>query len=181
MGSISFLLLFPDGRCVPRWTRWLALAFAVRLANWYAHHAADPNGGPRPLFLAALLPRYAGGVLAQLYRRAAGPVQRQRSTWVIFSGAAITVGWYLFDLLRLGVPPLARAGTAQVLYQLIGLPLAVRCELVLPVSLAVAVLPYRPTISTCCSAARWSTGHRPPDRPRSIGCGWWRCNAWSAG
>src|SRR5215212_4575855 len=85
--STLFFLLFPSGRFVPHWTRWLAVAFII-------------NEVPDFLFpqLYSRLPSletvsylvFLGGLVSlvwsQIYRfrRVSSPAQRQQSKWVVF-------------------------------------------------------------------------------------------------
>jgi hypothetical protein len=85
--STLFFFLFPGGRFVPRWTRWLAVAFIV-------------NDVPDLLFpqLYSRSPSletvsylvFLGGVVSLVwsqiyrYRRVSSPTQRQQSKWVVF-------------------------------------------------------------------------------------------------
>src|SRR5919112_2355060 len=85
--SVLFFLLFPSGRFVPHWMRWLAVAFIV-------------NDVPNVLFpeLYSRLPPletvsylvFLGGVVSMVwsqiyrFRRVSSPAQRQQSKWVVF-------------------------------------------------------------------------------------------------
>jgi hypothetical protein len=85
--STLFFFLFPSGRFVPHWTRWLAVAFII-------------NDVPNFLFpqLYSRLPSletvsylvFLGGVVSlvwsQIYRfrRVSSPTQRQQTKWVVF-------------------------------------------------------------------------------------------------
>jgi len=93
--------LFPDGRLVPRWTRWLALLWAAWAIAIPIVPAINPYGwdaGPwYALFLFGLLT----GLAAQVhrYRWVSTPAQRQQTRWVIFGFAAATAGWATVALL----------------------------------------------------------------------------------
>jgi hypothetical protein len=85
--STLFFFLFPSGRFVPHWTRWLAVAFII-------------NDVPNLLFpqLYSRLPPletvsylvFLGGVVSMVwsqiyrFRRVSSPAQRQQSKWVVF-------------------------------------------------------------------------------------------------
>jgi hypothetical protein len=98
LSSMLVYYLFPDGRFVPRWTRWLFLLLAVNeliYTGWY-HFAIYLNVGPRQAWLEAAdsaiwLGSFVLVVVVQLYRyaRVSGPLQRAQSRWVIF-GIALT-------------------------------------------------------------------------------------------
>jgi hypothetical protein len=83
---LLFFFLFPDGRFVPRWTRWAALAsFAIQLWRVFDEPAYMRYGFPLVGVLMATIP------VALLYRyyRASDPVQRQQIKWVVFSLALV--------------------------------------------------------------------------------------------
>ncbi len=85
--AVLFFLLFPSGRFVPHWTRWLAVAFII-------------NDVPNLLFpqLYSRLPSletvsylvFLGGVVSMVwsqiyrFRRVSSPAQRQQTKWVVF-------------------------------------------------------------------------------------------------
>ena len=90
VGSVSpvlFFFLFPSGRFVPHWTRWLAVALIV-------------NDVPRIFFpeLSSRWPSletvsylvFLGGVVSMVwsqiyrFRRVSSPAQRQQTKWVVF-------------------------------------------------------------------------------------------------
>src|ERR671921_925520 len=87
VSPVLFFFLFPSGRFVPHWTRWLAVALII-------------NDVPDFLFpqLYSRLPSletvsylvFLGGVVSLVwsqlyrYRRVSSPAQRQQSKWVVF-------------------------------------------------------------------------------------------------
>jgi hypothetical protein len=86
-----FFYLFPDGRFVPRWTRWLAAAASI----WWAVSIFFPDiplnfNGPAFLGFITTL------VVAQVYRyrRVSNAVQRQQTKWVVY-GFAIAIGGFV--------------------------------------------------------------------------------------
>jgi len=142
LGSGVFFLLislFPDGRFVPRWTRWLLpcwvvsgmvflffrdVSFAYPVSNlvWHAE-------------LVLLL-------IAQIYRYrySLSPLQRQQGKWLLFGGSVagiistgLAVPPYLF-------PSLGQAGS---LYQLIIIPVFIVISLIFPLFLGLAILRFR--------------------------------------
>jgi hypothetical protein len=109
LGAASFglfLYLFPDGRFVPRWTRWVALVWIASqlpryfFPNWYA----DPNtwydGISGPVWLVG----FGTAIYSQMhrYRRVSSAVQRQQIKWVVFGISAALAG-FLGILLALGI------------------------------------------------------------------------------
>jgi hypothetical protein len=89
LGWNCFVLLFyvfPDGRFVPRWFRWLALFVVLSQAVGAFRPDLLGNGGYWFVELAS-------AIFAQIYRywRVSNAVQRQQTKWVVF-GSALCVG-----------------------------------------------------------------------------------------
>jgi hypothetical protein len=142
IGSASlvlFLYLFPDGRFVPRWTRWLALVWIVGLMV-PATFFYDPF---LRLFGATLTSAFAGvgfggtSLLAQAYRyrRVSDPSQRQQTKWVFFGAVTALGGSCVLLLLGMVVP-------RNLFASLVGTTVLYLLVLLIPVSIAIAVLRY---------------------------------------
>ena len=90
--AFSVLYMFPDGRFVPSFTRWLALGWVL---IWLATDlplsipgAFFPwNWWSSPLLTVVQVAYFCSLILALLYRyrRVATPVQRQQIKWVVFA------------------------------------------------------------------------------------------------
>ena len=142
-----FFALFPDGRFVPGWTRWLTLAYLAWQVSLCLPSNAPFSIVHWPPLLVALL--FLGLALAfgfaQLYRyrRVSTAIQRQQTKWVMFGMLAGTM-IDAANLLPLVVfPGLAQPDTAHALYAPLNevtLPLVF---LLVPGAIGVAVLRYR--------------------------------------
>jgi hypothetical protein len=146
--TIVLLYVFPDGRFVPRWT-WLLVAAAVALVVLSPGLPEDmlnlpdaPEGVSvlrwRTTVL-AWLGLWCTGVFAQVYRyrRVSGPIQRQQAKWVMFTLSlfmAIVGLGFVIPSLYLNLPDVWFAAVL-----LTAAPLGI----VLPVSIAMAILRYR--------------------------------------
>jgi hypothetical protein len=144
LGNASLLLcafVFPDGRFVPRWTRWLAM---VMLGYWTLV-AILPSWGidQSVLSLVLFFSFVVGSLLIQLYRYhyVSTPRQCQQTKWAMFGVSIAVVGnigprlLYAFVLLPLsGGSPLAFALQTSLI---MGLMLAI------PLTLGIAILRYR--------------------------------------
>jgi signal transduction histidine kinase len=142
-----FFVLFPDGRFVPGWTRWLTLV-------WLAWQVAFclPSTSPfslvrwPPFLLASLfLGMGLAFGFAQLYRyrRVSTAIQRQQTKWIVFGILVSIVVDAADSLPRLVWPALAQPGPAHTLYldlSEVTLPLFL---LLIPGTLGLAVLRYR--------------------------------------
>ena len=144
---IFFFALFPDGRFVPGWTRWMTLAYLA----WQVPLCL-PSTSPfslvhwPPLLLASppLCMILACG-FAQLYRyqRVSTAIQRQQTKWVVFGMLMGT----LFDAANL-LPPLiwpafSQPGPAHALFAILSEVTFPLVLLLVPITIAVAVLRYR--------------------------------------
>jgi hypothetical protein len=133
-----FFYLFPDGRFVPRWTRFLAAASALLFVPdiFFPDSAlADVAGVLFFAFVGSL-------VFAQVYRyrRVSTPEQRQQTKWVVFGFAVALVGFTTVVLLVNLVPAIRGVGPLGVMVfstLIYGLPALI------PLSIGVAILRSR--------------------------------------
>jgi hypothetical protein len=73
IGYITWMLffyLFPSGRFVPRWTRWLALLYGVAFFGLWSFTPFGPPYWSTLLFGAAVLSVWGSFLIAQIYRYA---------------------------------------------------------------------------------------------------------------
>jgi hypothetical protein len=94
LGQVAFgvfFYVFPNGRFVPRWTRWLSLAVAVLYVPdiFFPGSSLDILGGP--VFIGFLISL----VVAQVYRyrRVSDLVERQQTKWVVLGVVVALVGF----------------------------------------------------------------------------------------
>jgi len=130
-----FFFLFPTGRFVPRWTRWVALGSAVLfvVTAFYPVSFSNFSTWPGLLFPLAQLVVFGSLVFSQVYRyrRVSTPVGRQQTKWVVFGAAVGLLGFLLLGVL---LPALL-----QLFIPLQSLDLL----LLIPLSFAIAILRYR--------------------------------------
>jgi hypothetical protein len=134
--TIALIVLFPDGRLVPRWTGWLiVLSVPLVVSILYL---------PLPYWGAYLTLLVTGAIYAQVhrYRHVSAPTGRQQTKWVLYG---FLVWWLL--ILLLGIPYTLESnlpsGSPLPWWALISsagwwLTLAI-----VPLSLSIAVLRYR--------------------------------------
>jgi len=112
LGSAAFglfLYLFPDGRFVPRWTRWVLLVWIAWqvpryfFPTWYL----DPNGWHALASTVVWLGALGTAVYSQVhrYRRVSSPVQRQQIKWVVFGISAAVAAFFGIVLALLAFAP----------------------------------------------------------------------------
>jgi signal transduction histidine kinase len=147
LGAASFglfLFLFPDGRFVPRWTRWVALVWiAWQLPKyWFPSWASsDLNSWPGWLAAAVWLVALGTVLYAQVYRyrRVSNAVQRQQIKWVVLGISAAILAWIGINVtLAAFAPAPTSPGTLATL--LIGYALIYAAMLLIPLSIGVAIL-----------------------------------------
>ncbi|HEY6540920.1 MAG TPA: hypothetical protein VIZ18_08290 [Ktedonobacteraceae bacterium] len=139
LGNLFYL--FPNGRFVPRWTRWLVVAVVVNSAA----SSFFPNTPFANFWLISnLFPILAvTGVVAQVYRyrKVSSPIERQQTKWVAAGlsfgivGALLVIGLYYINAFALFHPNAHTdllAGT--ILYMFV---------LLIPLSIAFAILRSR--------------------------------------
>jgi len=141
--------LFPDGRFVPRWTRWLAIVWVLYVASLLALPDSSPFSPwvwPAALRISLALGLFGTIVFAQIYRylRVSDPVERQQIKWVVFGITAALTGATLVALpLAMFPGKLLVPGTPKVLYALFELTATNAFLLLIPLSIGVAILRYR--------------------------------------
>jgi hypothetical protein len=141
MAWMLFFYLFPSGRFVPRWTRWLALCWVLFVGLWNFTSFGPPTW-PLPVFNVSILVLWGSFPVAQLYRyaRVSDAYQRQQTKWVVF-GVAMAVAGVLTTIFTVGaavdLPP-ERVGP-----KMLSMLLMDAFMLFIPLSIGVAVLRAR--------------------------------------
>jgi hypothetical protein len=147
LGQSSFMIfffLFPTGRFVPRWTRWIALSvvlfwistiyFVNGLATW------SPTNLSGAFFFAFLL--CVVGTQIYRYRRVSTSRERQQTKWVVFGCSIGILGFLIVIVLEnVFLPPALQQ--SSILETLIGNTLIYGFLLLIPISIAIAVLRSR--------------------------------------
>jgi hypothetical protein len=145
VGYITWMLffyLFPSGRFVPRWTRWLALIYGVFFFGLWTFTPFGPESWPPPLFIAAVLAVWGSFLMAQVYRyaRVSDRTERQQTKWVVF-GVAVAIVGTLATMFTIGaavdLPP------QNVGPQMLSMLLMDASALMIPLSIGVAMLRSR--------------------------------------
>jgi len=139
-----FLYLLPNGRFVPRWTRWLAVAAVV----WYLpgviapHSVLDPDRWSPLSSVTSQLVFLGTGLGAQLYRyrRVSDTTQRQQTKWIVYGIAMTFAILFAVNTLTTIFPVLDAPGSLAAI--------AIRAVvtgalLIASLSLPVAILRYR--------------------------------------
>jgi hypothetical protein len=150
--GLAVMLLFPDGRFVPAWGRYVLILWVFNGALWVISPRfappvvpADIKDREQIIVLGINLVWLALGTYAQVYRfrYVLDPVARQQTKWVVLGIIAFIVGLFAISLPVLLMPALRQPGMARLLYLLIEIPLVLACILVLPLAIAFSILKYR--------------------------------------
>ena len=148
-----FFYLFPDGRFVPGWTRWLGLIWLLMIIPWNYLPGSpwNPVNWPARLFLPVLLSIWVSWVFSQAYRyrRVSNTIQRQQTKWIVFAIAVIfianmipLVGLVLvpgFDLMSILEQPTPQSFA----FMLISWAVINPAMMVLPIAIAFSIMRYR--------------------------------------
>jgi signal transduction histidine kinase len=150
IGYVSFVVafyIFPNGRFVPGWTRWLVILWALYGAS-LSFFPEDSPFHPRawPLLSVPMAVVLFGSLVfaqAYRYRLISGPVERQQTKWVVLGFTAAITGVILVVLPAMVYPELLQPGVPKVLYALFELTATNLALLLIPLSIGVAILRYR--------------------------------------
>ena len=140
---VAFLYLFPSGRFVPRWTRWVTLLMVI---YWMAVMFVSPTlaTGPWGLLLIVFL---CIALIAQVYRyrRVSTPREREQTKWAVFG---IVIAMVIIIVPQAIIGPFPQLSLRDDSTPAIILQLAVNgrwalAMMLIPISLAVAILSSR--------------------------------------
>ncbi len=145
--TVWLIILFPDGRPVPRWTRWLipiSLAALLMLPFVSAPSLMALNTLPAQAFWAVWLVLFgiAFGAQVHRYRSVSSPIEREQTRWVVFGLALWLVLMvvqsvpylYLQNLPPGAAQPAWTAATGSVWFLSLTM---------IPIALTIAILRYR--------------------------------------
>jgi hypothetical protein len=138
-----FFFLFPDGRFVPRWTRYAA-AVLVALTippALFPNSSFGSDNWSLLFYVLYLSGWFLVGVLAQVYRyrRVSNPTERQQTKWVVFGFTVALAGFLAIGALGVIFPTLEPGSIAQLLLAGLGVHVSL---LFIPLSIGIAILRY---------------------------------------
>jgi signal transduction histidine kinase len=141
-----FLYLFPNGRFVPRWVRWVALAWITWQLPRYFFPGWHLDPDTWYLWAEAVVWSATLGTVvyaqAYRYRRVSNAMQRQQIRWVVF-GITSALSVFIGISLALSVFAPAPTSSRTLATVLIGDLFVYAAMLLIPFSIGVAVLRYR--------------------------------------
>jgi hypothetical protein len=152
VSSSAFTLvffLFPDGRFVPRWTKWFMVLFLLISlpATYFPGSRWDVNQLPLPVILIISLAFFGVMIYSLVYRyhNVSGPVERLQTRWVVAGLAALPVFLVINSFLLPALAPSLRVINAETIryHILINLLILQPLLLVLPIGMGISLLRYR--------------------------------------
>jgi hypothetical protein len=138
LGQVAFgvfFYVFPSGRFVPRWTRWLALAVALLYVPNIFFRGSSLDILVGLVFVGFLVSLVAAQVYR--YRWVSSPPQRQQTKWVVLGLAVALVGFASFLTLAHFVTSLEPTGPVG---EMVGQTLVYGLIALIPLSIGVAIL-----------------------------------------
>lgn len=140
-GAIVFMLVYPDGKFHPAWTRYLAIAWGLFAAttifgDWFVW---DPNADAlvvAPLLLAVLYSQ------VYRYRKVSTPLQKEQTKWLIVAIAALALALILSGVVAYAAEQAVTIGE-EVNYILLSNAIDSLGNLALVSAVGVAILRYR--------------------------------------
>jgi signal transduction histidine kinase len=146
LNTLPFLVgyLFPNGRFVPRWTRWPLLLVLLFAAGSILFPASLFNSDtwPGPAGIVAQVVMLATIIFAQIYRylRASTRIERQQTKWVVFGITVLIIYFIALTIFSALDPALTQANSLGVLFAEASFVLAV---VIVPLTIAFSILRYR--------------------------------------
>ena len=133
-----FLLAFPDGHFVPRWSWLLIVLWIAQAIAFVIPGPFNILSWPPPLFGAELLLTYGGTIGVQIYRyvRVSSNSQRQQTKWLVFGLAGFIALQILVAFIATLFPGLAAPDST---FQLLSGALFSFLILILPLSVGIAI------------------------------------------
>ena len=140
-GLFMLLFLFPNGRFVPTWTRWIALLLLLVYVGLFLKYGSSTPPPPLILLVLSLFGVGAGSQVYR-YRKVSSPYERQQTKWVMFS-LVITFIVLIFSMLPLVLPDLLNPDLPANFLTLVLPGLPSYFLTLIPLSVAFAILRYR--------------------------------------
>jgi hypothetical protein len=144
---LLFAYLFPNGRFVPVWSRWLVPVWAAWVWVFFALAPAVLGRYPALIGVTFLVwvAWFATGAYAQYhrYRSVSGLAERYQTKWAVLGFFVAIVGALLASLPHIAALSLGRSGLVGAVYHLAATTVMSLCGLLIPVTIGAAVLRRR--------------------------------------
>jgi hypothetical protein len=140
-----FFFVFPNGRFVPRWTRYAAAAWVV--VSVIRGVVLEGRSSPLSILFPVMMALIVGAQVYR-YRRVSTPRERQQTRWVVFGLATAMIGFVVALGIWQVTPTLASeatgaSATGWALVYFLSYAASYMCMLAIPASIAAAILRHR--------------------------------------
>lgn len=144
VGFVVFFLLFPSGRFVPRWSRWIVLIAAAAEVKYvfFTDYLNTTHSGAGNFLIFAAVVCCIVGFQVYRYRRVSSNEQRRQTKWVV-SGFALAIAGLVSAVIAEHMIFPNQVTQSPVVVILIAGTLWDLLLLLIPVSIAVAILRSR--------------------------------------
>ncbi len=147
----TLFFFFPNGRFVPRWTRWVVVGFAIsHTLNFIWQLQILLTNSPIPtgpnIFSMIYFGVFLFSVGCQIYRywRVSTTDERRQTKWIFVSILTLPgLDLLLRVIMEAVFPQWHQPGLAHIIYNLIADPLLAAGFWIVPIAFAIAVLRYR--------------------------------------
>lgn len=146
---LPFFLLFPNGRLVPdtKWIKVIVVFWVIATIPWnfFPENSLSPPNWPPLLFAAYITFMWSVAILAQIYRyrHVSGAAERQQAKWIVFGFTVVAAAALsLIAVSSLPSTPSLLAGSDRYVAT-VSSTASSFLLLVIPISIAVAILRYR--------------------------------------
>jgi hypothetical protein len=153
LALVVFYFLMPDGRFVPRWTRWVASTWVGLNLVWLLVPGSPANLVSMETWArdrAAAIPLYllffGAGIYAQVhrYRVVSGPIERQQTKWVVFGTTAALAGFVLHHAPLAALPDFFAEGSVpRLIHTVVGTAVVTLLFLLVPAGIGASILRFR--------------------------------------
>ena len=138
------VFLFPNGRFVPRWTRWVVLLIFLSAVggSFFPASPLNTQNLPSTLNIVLVLLLFVTVIFAQIYRyvRVSTSIERQQTKWVVLGIAATFIYFIALDIFATLNPEITQARSLGFLLPEGSYFFAF---LIVPLSIAFSILRYR--------------------------------------
>jgi hypothetical protein len=147
--ALSYYYIFPDGRFIPRWSRWVVLGVAFYAIVLFIYEPIPDlmNLFDRQdaFFFALFFFLILLGIWTQIYRyrKVSGLTERLQTKWVIYGLAILGIVTTLYSLWPIIFPILRLPGLLHTLYFIAGGTINVVTLVFFWACLGIAILQYR--------------------------------------
>jgi hypothetical protein len=137
-----FLMTFPDGHFVPRWSLLLLVLWTLRTIFFLIPAPYSITMWPPALNAIDEIVSYGGTIVLMIYRyiRVLSPSQQQQAKWLLFGFGGMFVLIILYDLIAYLVPG---AGAPDSVFLLASGTIGTLTFMLLPFSMGIAILRFR--------------------------------------